>query len=309
MCKRINVFIPVLFVSYVIASIIIGVVIGVTGADLPLWVSYILSDVVLVLPALIYVLIYRINIIKCMPYRKLKLSDGVLSLLIGYTLIPLVLFVSNLTTLFSTNYLEDSMSELTSYPFLIQLFLIAVMPAVVEEFIFRGLIYHSYRKNGILGAAVLSAVVFGFMHMNINQLSYALIMGVVFALMVEVTGSMYSSMLAHFAVNSYSITMLKLLTMVSGEAALEQSQGTSLADFPLPVIIAELIFLAFMAVGFLGIAFLLFKKMAVRNGRWDYLVCQLKKGFKPQNGEAFITAPLVVTLVTALIYMIFIELF
>lgn len=289
-------------------SMLIGIIIGVTGVNLPLWVNYILGEVLIVLPAFIYVILFKINIIKCMPYRKIKVTDGVLSLLIGYMLIPLVLFISNLTTLFSTNYLQDSMSELTSYPFLVQLFLIAVVPAVVEEFVFRGLIYHSYRKNGILGAAVLSAVVFGFMHLNINQLSYALIMGVVFALMVEVTGSMYSSMLAHFAVNSYSITMLKLLTMVSGESALTE-QSASLADFPLPVIIAELIFLAVLAIGFLGIAFLLFKKMAVRNGRWDYLICQMKKGIKPQNGESFLTAPLLVALITVFIYMIQMEIF
>lgn len=308
MCRRINIFIPVLFVSYIAMSMLIGIIIGVTGVNLPLWVNYILGEVLIVLPAFIYVILFKINIIKCMPYRKIKVTDGVLSLLIGYMLIPLVLFISNLTTLFSTNYLQDSMSELTSYPFLIQLFLIAVVPAVVEEFVFRGLIYHSYRKNGILGAAVLSAVVFGFMHLNINQLSYALIMGVVFALMVEVTGSMYSSMLAHFAVNSYSITMLKLLTMVSGESALTE-QSASLADFPLPVIIAELIFLAVLAIGFLGIAFLLFKKMAVRNGRWDYLICQMKKGIKPQNGESFLTAPLLVALITVFIYMIQMEIF
>lgn len=308
MCRRINIFIPILFISYVVMSMLIGTIIGVTGINLPLWVNYILGEVLIVLPAVVYVILFKINIIKCMPYRKLKVTDGVLSLLIGYALIPLILFVSNLTTLFSTNYLQDSMSELTSYPFLVQLFLIAVVPAVVEEFVFRGLIYHSYRKNGILGAAVLSAVVFGFMHLNINQLSYALIMGVVFALMVEVTGSMYSAMLAHFAVNSYSITMLKLLTMVSGEAALTE-QSASLADFPLPVIIAELFFLAVLAIGFLGIAFLLFKKMAVRNGRWDYLICQLKKGIKPQNGESFVTAPLLVALITVFIYMIQMEIF
>lgn len=308
MCRRINIFVPILFISYIVMSMLIGTIIGVTGINLPLWVNYILGEVLIVLPAFIYVILFKINIIKCMPYRKLKVTDGVLSLLIGYALIPLVLFVSNLTTLFSTNYLQDSMSELTSYPFLVQLFLIAVVPAVVEEFVFRGLIYHSYRKNGILGAAVLSAVVFGFMHLNINQLSYALVMGVVFALMVEATGSMYSSMLAHFAVNSYSITMLKLLTMVSGDAALTE-QSASLADFPLPVIIAELFFLAVLATGFLGVAFLLFKKMAVRNGRWDYLICQLKKGIKPQNGEHFVTAPLLVALITVFIYMIQMEIF
>lgn len=308
MCRRINIFVLILFLSYILLSLGISYVIVHSGILLPIWASYILSQGILVLPAFIYIFIFKIHIIKCMPYRKLKISDGLIALLIGYTLIPLMLFVSNLTSLFSQNYLQDTMSELLSYPFVIQLFLIAVLPAVVEEFIFRGLLYHSYRKNGILGAALLSALVFGLMHLNINQLSYAVIMGFIFALMVEVTGSMYASMLAHFAVNSYSITMLKLLTLASGGDSV-LSESASLSEFPPVVIIAELIFLAVLAVGFLGIAFLLFKKLAVRNGRWEYLIMQLKKGLKPQNGEAFLTVPLIVMIITAVVYMLYIEMF
>ena len=65
--------------------------------------------------------------------------------------------------------------------------------------------------------------------------------------------------------------------------------------------------LGLVAAGFLGIAYLLFKKIAVRNGRWEYLKEQLHKGFKPQNGERFITPPLIATVAAALAYMLYIE--
>lgn len=308
MCRRINIFVPVLFLTYILASICVGYVLRTTGIALPVWGSYLLSQGILLFPAVLYVLVSKINIIKCIPYRKLRLVDGLLSLLVGYTLIPTMLFVSNLTSLFSHNYLQDSMSELLTYPFIVQLLIIAVLPAFVEEFIFRGLLYHSYRKNGILGAALVSGLVFGLMHLNINQLSYAVLMGAVFALLVEATGSMFSSMLAHLAVNSYSIIMLKLVSLVSGGSALENT-GASLRDFPAPVIIIQLMMLLVMAIGFLGLAFLLFKKIADRNGRWNYLTAQLRKGVKPQNGEHFITAPLVVTVIAAVAYMLYIEMF
>lgn len=309
MCKRINRFIPVLFISYILLSILAGAVIGVMDINMPLWGSYLLSQAIVLLPALIYVAIHKINIIACMPYRRLRISDGLLSLLFGYALVPMMLFVNNLTSLFSTNYVQDSVQELIAYPFVVQLLIIAVLPACVEEFVFRGLIYHSYRKNGILGAAVLSGLVFGLMHLNINQLSYALLMGIVFALLVEATGSMYSSMLAHFAANSYSIIMMQLVSMTSGGSELltqsaEAAQGSMIS---MPVIIAQLVMLGLVAVGFLGIAYLLFKKIAVRNGRWEYLKEQLHKGFKPQNGERFITPPLIATVAAALAYMLYIE--
>ncbi len=309
MCKRINRFIPVLFISYILLSILAGAVIGVMDINMPLWGSYLLSQAIVLLPALIYVAIHKINIIACMPYRRLRISDGLLSLLFGYALVPTMLFVSNLTSLFSTNYVQDSVQELIAYPFVVQLLIIAVLPACVEEFVFRGLIYHSYRKNGILGAAVLSGLVFGLMHLNINQLSYALLMGIVFALLVEVTGSMYSSMLAHFAANSYSIIMMQLVSMTSGGSELlEQSaQAAESSMNSVPVIIAQVVMLGLVAAGFLGIAYLLFKKIAVRNGRWEYLKEQLHKGFKPQNGERFITPPLIATVAAALAYMLYIE--
>lgn len=309
MCKRINRFIPVLFISYILLSILAGAVIGVMDINMPLWGSYLLSQAIVLLPALIYVAIHKINIIACMPYRRLRISDGLLSLLFGYALVPTMLFVSNLTSLFSTNYVQDSVQELIAYPFVVRLLIIAVLPACVEEFVFRGLIYHSYRKNGILGAAVLSGLVFGLMHLNINQLSYALLMGIVFALLVEVTGSMYSSMLAHFAANSYSIIMMQLVSMTSGGSELlEQSaQAAESSMNSVPVIIAQVVMLGLVAAGFLGIAYLLFKKIAVRNGRWEYLKEQLHKGFKPQNGERFLTPPLIATVAAALAYMLYIE--
>lgn len=309
MYKRINRFIPVLFISYILLSILAGAVIGVMDINMPLWGSYLLSQAIVLLPALIYVAIHKINIIACMPYRRLRISDGLLSLLFGYALVPTMLFVSNLTSLFSTNYVQDSVQELIAYPFVVQLLIIAVLPACVEEFVFRGLIYHSYRKNGILGAAVLSGLVFGLMHLNINQLSYALLMGIVFALLVEVTGSMYSSMLAHFAANSYSIIMMQLVSMTSGGSELlEQSaQAAESSMNSVPVIIAQVVMLGLVAAGFLGIAYLLFKKIAVRNGRWEYLKEQLHKGFKPQNGERFLTPPLIATVAAAVVYMLYTE--
>ena len=305
MCKRINRFIPVLFVSSIVLTILAGAVIAVTGVNIPLWGSYLISQAIVLLPALVYVAVHKINIIACMPYRKLRISDGLLSLLIGYTLIPLMLFINSVSGLFSTNYVQGSVQELVAYPFWLQLLIIAVLPACVEEFVFRGLIYHSYRKNGILGAAVLSGLVFGLMHLNINQLSYAAVMGIIFALLVEATGSMYSSMLAHFAANSYSVILMQLVSMTSGGSELlEQSaQAAESSMNSVPVIIAQLVMLA----GFLGIAYLLFKKIAVRNGRWEYLKEQLHKGFKPQNGERFITPPLIATVAAALAYMLYIE--
>jgi membrane protease YdiL (CAAX protease family) len=308
MCKKINIFAPVLFGFYIIVSMLFSRIIYSNGIALPLWLNLIISQCILLIPALIYVLVMKIDIIKCIPYRKIKLSDAVSSLLIGYCLVPLVLLINVISSVFATNYLNSSTTEISQYPFVIQLLLMAFLPTIAEEFVFRGLFYHSYRKNGILGAAILSGVIFGAIHLNINQFCYACVMGMVFALMVEITGSMFSSMLAHFAVNSYSIIMLKLVSMSGISVQTEQASQQMMSQYSGVIILLQIAILAVTAIAFISIAYLLFMSMAKRNGRWDYFKLNMKKGLRPQNNEHFITIPLAATLLAAAAFMIFQEL-
>lgn len=308
MCKKINIFAPVLFGFYIIVSVLFSRIIYSNRIALPLWLNLIISQCILLIPALIYVLVMKIDIIKCIPYRKIKLSDAVSSLLIGYCLVPLVLLINVISSVFATNYLNSSTTEISQYPFIIQLLLMAFLPTIAEEFVFRGLFYHSYRKNGILGAAILSGVIFGAIHLNINQFCYACVMGMVFALMVEITGSMVSSMLAHFAVNSYSIIMLKLVSMSGISVQTEQASQQMMSQYSGVIILLQIAILAVTAIAFISIAYLLFMSMAKRNGRWDYFKLNMKKGLRPQNNEHFITIPLAATLLAAAAFMIFQEL-
>lgn len=308
MCKRINIFFACFLAFYVAGSMAAGLVIGTTGIDLPYWGQCLISQAILLIPAFIYVFINKINIYKCIPYRKIKQLDAFLSLVFGYTLIPVVLFINVLTQFISTNYMNDAVSDLTSYPFIIQIILLAVIPPVVEEFIFRGLIYHSYRKNGICGAALLSGLLFGVTHLNINQLCYAFVIGVMFAFLVEVTGSMWSSMIAHFAVNTYSITVMKILSLagVDVNAMAGQTQQLSSGSMFIATII-QVIVLGTIAMGFLALSILILKKLAERNGKAGFIRRDFELRHVRRNGEKFVTIPLIITLVLAFGYMIFTE--
>lgn len=319
MSKRINIFFLCFAAFYLISSIAVGVVIAATGIQLPYWMNILLSQSILLLPAVIYVLVMRIDVFKALPFRKIKVGDAFLSILLGYLLVPLVLFINNISMLFSTNYLEASSNELITYPFLVQIFLMAVIPALVEEFIFRGLFYHSYRKSGILGAALTSALVFGLIHFNLNQFCYAFVLGIVFALMVEATGSIFSSMLAHFAINTYSIIMMKIYTIMMdlagisqmtpevNDAASSMQNSSEMAVITQASYIFAMVVIAIFAVGFFILAMLVLRTLAKRNGRLEYLKLNLKKGAKSQNNEKFITIPYVLTAVFIFLYMIFNE--
>ncbi len=307
MCKRINLFYPCLLGGYFVLTLLVGIILAVADAELPLWLNLVISQGLLVLIAFGYVLVNKINIIKCIPYRKIKVGDAFLSILMGYMIVPLVLFISNITMLFSTNHVAESSEELITYPFLLQIFLMAVIPAMIEEFICRGLFYHSYRKNGIFGAAVASGLVFGILHLNINQFCYAFVMGIIFALMVEATGSIWASVLAHFSFNTYSIIMMKLqeILLEAGDMASEVTETVEVSDAEMfAAQIVAIFILGIMAVVFSILAFIIYMTMAKRNGRWEYIKYNFKWGLRPRNGEKFFDLSFILTSALALLYMI-----
>lgn len=304
MCKKVNRFFPLLLLSYIGGSVVLGWLFR--NTELPIWVEMLESQMLILIPGILYMVLNRFSIRKCLPYRTPKLIDFLLAMLFGYLMIPAMLLLNYVSMLFSSNRIQEATNQLTVFPFWMQLLFIAVMPACIEEFLFRGVFFHSYRKNGILPAAILSGVVFGVVHLNINQFVYATVLGIVFALLVEATGSMFMSMAAHFAINTYSITLLKILPQ--SDAAVEKSnellQNISFSD-----IIASIVMMGFIAVIFSLLAFLLFRYLSKRSGRWDYFVYEMGNGLRAKNGEKFITPTLAITFAICIIYMITTEYF
>src|SRR5262249_55047663 len=83
---------------------------------------------------------------------------------------------------------------------LIMLYVLAsVWAPIVEEAVFRGSLYRHLRSRmGVIAAALLSAVTFGFMHgYSAILLGPVICLGFVFALMREWRGSLIASMTAH----------------------------------------------------------------------------------------------------------------
>lgn len=83
----------------------------------------------------------------------------------------------------------------------------AFVPALVEEYALRGVILQSLRKYGDAFAVFASALVFAFMHGNMTQAPFAFILGAVLAMLVILTGSLWTSIAIHLINNTYSVLM------------------------------------------------------------------------------------------------------
>ena len=60
------------------------------------------------------------------------------------------------------------------------------------------------------------------MHLNFNQFSYGFVLGVIFAAVVEASGSIYASMAIHFLINFQSAQAINALTSLTASGVEEE---------------------------------------------------------------------------------------
>lgn len=86
------------------------------------------------------------------------------------------------------------------------IFVVCLFGPLVEEVVFRGMIYGKLRHNGfsVWVAAIISGIAFGVFHMNWVQGIYAAVFGVVLAYIYEKTQTIWGCTLLHVAFNSSS---------------------------------------------------------------------------------------------------------
>lgn len=84
-------------------------------------------------------------------------------------------------------------------------FRVIVMPALVEEICFRGVVMQHLRRFGNWFAILMSALCFGLLHCNLIQMPFACIVGLVLGYYVVRTGSLWPAILIHALNNTVSL--------------------------------------------------------------------------------------------------------
>lgn len=254
-------------------------------------VSIILTQAVIVIPAFIYMLCLKENPFKFIRFRKFNFWSALLIPLFMYSLLPVISLVNAISMTFSTNVISTSVNDIIGGNLFVGLLLAAVLPGFVEETTFRGAIYHSVRGARPVRAIILSAVMFGLMHMNFNQFLYATVLGIIMGFLLEATGSILSTMLLHFCFNGNSVLMMYLLPKLydylgkmTGQDygdVFEQAQNADKAQMlaTIPVLIP-------VAIVGLAFAFLFYYLIAKLNKRWYYIRFLFAKQTKDQR-DAF----------------------
>lgn len=195
-------------------------------------VLQILIEVFLLLPGAVYLFLSKRPLKQSLGINSLTGKQWLMLIPLAICMVNITEFVNLCSQLFVKNSVSAHMMDYTmKYPFPVMFFTVAIVPALCEETMFRGVIYQGYRRSNILIAILLSSFLFGIMHMNLNQFSYAFVLGILFCLFNEATGSFLPSVIMHLFINGRSIVMLygviELLKIVRREYVAAELAGNT----------------------------------------------------------------------------------
>jgi len=161
----------------------------------------------------------RITPLKIITYFLAAFS---LSQVASYISNLLSVFVSVVLSSFSEGLALDPQAYSTASPkniteFVLDIVAVAVLPAILEEFMFRGVLLREFLKYGKTFAITASAIFFASVHGSVEQMMYSFVYGIIFGFVAVKTGSLTVGIIIHFINNAYSCTADYLSTLFPGD--------------------------------------------------------------------------------------------
>lgn len=214
-----------------------SVILGVATLLLPAFLSPLASDVVCeVISGILYAATFCLPVLlfRALSKNKLPVEPMRTAYRMPRSTLPYVLF--GLAVVSAAAYANAMLVDLFSYgefnsdvlfetsgssnvELVLLFFTLAVIPAFVEEFLFRGLVLSNLLPYGRTTAILISGVLFGIMHQNVAQLFYATAAGIVLGLVYVKTQSIWPCVLLHFCNNFRSVLQVGITERLPAQSA------------------------------------------------------------------------------------------
>ena len=169
--------------------------------------------ILFLIPLALYCLFLKekpIKVFKTCNFDKPNYKILLLALLFGLLAYIFNVIISSvgLGIISFLGYHQHTIPTTVSYEmkdFIADIFLTALLPAFCEEFTHRGILLQCTKHAGFKQAIYISAVCFGLAHLNIEQVFYAMALGVFLGVMAVATKSIWPTIIVHFVNNLISV--------------------------------------------------------------------------------------------------------
>lgn len=164
-----------------------------------------LTEVIFLFVYLLYNKTYRIKQSSCnLSFKKANISTALVCALIGVLAVFCFLgliegALGNFFNLIGVKTSSLSLPNDTIAWLFVNIFISALLPAVCEELVFRGIIYQGLKNSfSVKSSIMMTSVLFALMHQNIIQFVYPILLGIVFCLVYEKTNNLLYTIIIHF---------------------------------------------------------------------------------------------------------------
>ena len=268
--------------------------------------SLLLSQLIVLVPAVLFLLGTRTDPGRLLAHNRPKFTTTLLVVVFTFLCMPAIIAVNAFSMLFVDNEVAGLQSYMLSVPWWQILLMVGIIGPVSEEFVFRGVIYHGYKTSQrFVGSMLLSALLFGLTHLNFNQMSYAVLVGIVSVLLLEGSGSIFYSMLFHICINTTNVVQMLVQkaqgTIMSQEESMAYIERTMQMPYKQALAVSVSVY-AVIAAGAAALAGCLLYLIVKKENRVQHMQ-QLLHGNTGEKRTKLISVPLVISVVLCLLYM------
>ena len=268
--------------------------------------SLLLSQLIVLVPTALFLFGTRTDPGRLIAHNRPKFTTTLLVVVFTFLCMPAIIAVNAFSMLFVDNEVAGLQSYMLSVPWWQILLMVGIIGPVSEEFVFRGVIYHGYKTSQrFVGSMLLSALLFGLTHLNFNQMSYAVLVGIVSVLLLEGSGSIFYSMLFHICINTTNVVQMLVQkaqgTIMSQEESMAYIEQAMHMPYKQALAVSVSVY-AVIAAGAAALAGCLFYLIVKKENRVQHMQ-QLLHGNTGEKKTKLISVPLVISVVLCLLYM------
>ncbi|MDD4295605.1 MAG: CPBP family intramembrane metalloprotease [Ruminiclostridium sp.] len=169
--------------------------------------------------------LFRKNFFERLYFNKTNVSLAVISFVAGLSLqIPIndiISFVEKAGIMPDAmqKYSEMMESIMSGQSFFLEILLTGILVPIIEEIMYRGLVFDQLRKNLPLSLAlIIQALIFGVIHLNMVQGTYAFMIGLLLGIALIRSRSIILPIAIHMGTNLSGVLLSKFQNEISSTA-------------------------------------------------------------------------------------------
>jgi membrane protease YdiL (CAAX protease family) len=172
----------------------------------------------MLLPFLLYLKYTKQRFKDVLPWTTLGSRNALLVIVFTLAYMPIIhllvtMYISIFPPAAEFARVMEGIFVVESTPVWAIVFVVAIIPSIVEEIWFRGVLYTEYSNVPIMKVAIINGLIFGIIHFNFLQLLTGFLMGFLCTYLVYLTRTILAPILFHFVNNAFGVIFAEMFSI------------------------------------------------------------------------------------------------